>query len=38
MGELRSFRNSMISRVENQLKIIKLRAKKAEEESVAMNE
>ena len=38
MGESRSFRNSTISRVENQLKMIKLRARKVEKERVAMNE
>jgi len=36
MGESRSFRNSTSSRVENQLKTIKLRARKIEKERVAI--
>jgi len=36
MGESRSFRNSMSSRVENQLKTIKLRTRKIEKERVAI--
>ena len=38
MGEPRSFRNSPSSRVENQLKTIKLTARKFEKERVGMNE
>jgi len=36
MGESKSFRNSASSRVENQLKMIKLRARKVENEIVAI--
>ena len=36
MGESRSFRNSASSRVENQLKTIKLRSRKIEKERVAI--
>jgi len=36
MGESRSFRNSTSSRVENQLKTIKLRTRKIEKQRVAI--
>ena len=36
MGEMRSSRNSTSSRVENQLRTIKLRARKVEKERVAI--
>jgi len=36
MGESRSSRNSMSGSVENQLKMIKLRARKVEKERVAI--
>jgi hypothetical protein len=36
MGEMRSFRSSTSSRVENQLKTIKLRAREVKKERVAI--
>ena len=36
MGEFRSFRNSASGRVENELKTVKLRARKVKKEGVAI--